>query len=578
MGNTVTPCATPGGEVENLDSHVRVHDYLFPMYVVKVSDFLLMEGAPEPHHILKEKGLLHEWQPGMFVLFISHQWLGAKAPDPLGQQLDVLRLALARFIDKSLMVEEDITRMFRTLGNATSYEQVADGYLFLDWFAIPQITARTDGVNEDVTRSDAALAVQSIPAYEPHLLSTLISLRADPNVATISGQLTTAAWLSARPDHVRILSEPWRQILVGRCTVKSLVCRMLVGCPVGSLFNVGLVSLYFDDAHLTDWVSNGPSLQWSFGELNVLLGTPFAGDKRQLFASKGAFLGLDFDFTPISSQSLVTFWVRERLELKVRTLIEEARSSGFLRPSHAAKLYGMLNFLESGVFGRFGCGGLQSIKDRQYSSTTAVTPELEASFQVIITVLEARPQRPYEVRRQPRPRVLVASDAALEGPKQGSGGFLILWTTPSLPIREAFVAHIPDELYSFFSGDGQKIAQLELMMVAYALITRASTFRGRRGYWFIDNVASLMCLLRGRSDSEDLSSISDFIHVGLFALDTALYWEYIPSKSNWADPISRHGLKDSWFQQNRFRAFRAFFPVKLLSMPFSATVRVFQFL
>ena len=43
--------------------------------------------------------------------------------------------------------------------------QVADGYLFLDWFAIPQITARTDGVNEDATRSDAALAVQSIPAY-----------------------------------------------------------------------------------------------------------------------------------------------------------------------------------------------------------------------------------------------------------------------------------------------------------------------------------------------------------------------------------------------------------------------------
>ena len=43
--------------------------------------------------------------------------------------------------------------------------EVADGYLFLDWFAIPQITARSSGVNEDMTRSDAALAVQSIPAY-----------------------------------------------------------------------------------------------------------------------------------------------------------------------------------------------------------------------------------------------------------------------------------------------------------------------------------------------------------------------------------------------------------------------------
>lgn len=32
-------------------------------------------------------------------------------------------------------------------------------------FAIPQITARTDGINEDTARSEAALAVQSIPAY-----------------------------------------------------------------------------------------------------------------------------------------------------------------------------------------------------------------------------------------------------------------------------------------------------------------------------------------------------------------------------------------------------------------------------
>lgn len=44
-------------------------------------------------------------------------------------------------------------------------QQVLSGYIFLDWFAIPQITARVPGVNEDDTWSDAALAVQSIPFY-----------------------------------------------------------------------------------------------------------------------------------------------------------------------------------------------------------------------------------------------------------------------------------------------------------------------------------------------------------------------------------------------------------------------------
>ncbi|CAJ1380800.1 unnamed protein product [Effrenium voratum] len=141
-----------------------VHKYLFPMYLVKVSDFLQMRGPPQPHHVLKEAGLLHEWQPGMFSVFISHQWLGTRAPDPSGHQLAVLRQVLQSLIDGSLKVEKDLTKMI-SMGEPTSYEQIQDGYLFLDWFAIPQITARKGGVNEDTTRSDAALAVQSIPAY-----------------------------------------------------------------------------------------------------------------------------------------------------------------------------------------------------------------------------------------------------------------------------------------------------------------------------------------------------------------------------------------------------------------------------
>ena len=70
---------------------------------------------------------------GMFAVFISHQWLATTAPDPSGQQLAVLRRVLERFIDKSLKVEADITRMMMDVGGATSYEQIEHGYIFLDW-------------------------------------------------------------------------------------------------------------------------------------------------------------------------------------------------------------------------------------------------------------------------------------------------------------------------------------------------------------------------------------------------------------------------------------------------------------
>lgn len=68
----------------------------------------------------------------------------------------------------SLQVEIDLGYdVGAEFGDAMEYtrQSAMDGYVFLDWFAIPQITARAEGVNEENTRSDAALAVQSIPFY-----------------------------------------------------------------------------------------------------------------------------------------------------------------------------------------------------------------------------------------------------------------------------------------------------------------------------------------------------------------------------------------------------------------------------
>ena len=95
----------------------------------------------------------------------------------------------------------------------TSYEQVADGYLFLDWFAIPQVTQRIDGVNDDATRSDTARAVQSIPAYVescdmfvalvPDLIHSGTGLQCNYGTWLARGWCRAELWcrlLSNRPD------------------------------------------------------------------------------------------------------------------------------------------------------------------------------------------------------------------------------------------------------------------------------------------------------------------------------------------------------------------------------------------
>ena len=45
-------------------------------------------------------------------------------------------------------------------------------------------------------------------------------------------------------------------------------------------------------------------------------------------------------------------------------------------------------------------------------------------------------------------------------------------------------------------------------MVLQALLTFPDEFRQCSGVWYIDNIASLMSLLKGRSDNEDLDHMA----------------------------------------------------------------------
>ena len=133
----------------------------------------------------------------MFVIFVSHQWLGGAHPDPQGRQCAVLRTALQGMMDGSFKIESDpVTVMNRsTTFSSDECQQIADGFLFFDWFAIPQITARLEGVNEDETRSDAALAVQSIPAYV-EVSNLFIALVPELTHTVTGARCNYISWLS----------------------------------------------------------------------------------------------------------------------------------------------------------------------------------------------------------------------------------------------------------------------------------------------------------------------------------------------------------------------------------------------
>ena len=270
----------------------------------------------------------------------------------------------------------------------------------------------------------------------------------------------------------------------------------------------------------------------------------------------------------------VKFWVRDRLLTKVTDIMEEATQTRRLPPGLAAKLFGCLGFLTTGCFGKLGRSGLHSIKDRQYSSQVVMTPEIEQSFARIRALLQLKPERELPLNPVRQHRYLAASDAAQDRPREGSAGVLFIDPRGN---RRAYVVHISPKIFTVWSHHEAKIAQLELLTVYMGLAYNASSVRGMHGIWFVDNIAALMALIRGRSNNDELDSMAGAIHGLLFALRSACYFEWVQSKDNWSDGISRQGEHDLWFQQHGFRLFHTYPLLMLLQLPYHLIAQVFQF-
>ena len=110
-----------------------------------------------------------------------------------------------------------------------------------------------------------------------------------------------------------------------------------------------------------------------------------------------------------------------------------------------------MSFLEQGIYGKIGRSGLQAIKARQQETSHDLSPAIRESLMLIRTVPQLRPERVMEVIHLSVLRFVVASDAALEVPFQGTGGFLIIWFNGHEECREAFVSDMPRSLCSLFT-------------------------------------------------------------------------------------------------------------------------------
>ena len=68
------------------------------------------------------------------------------------------------------------------------------------------------------------------------------------------------------------------------------------------------------------------------------------------------------------------------------------------------------------------------------------------------------------------------------------------------------------------------------------------------------------------------------VHLACFAIRSVPYFEYVESKANWSDEISREGAQGTWAPSNAFSVGECGVVVDLLTLPSLAVVKIFEYL
>ena len=161
------------------------------------------------------------------------------------------------------------------------------------------------------------------------------------------------------------------------------------------------------------------------------------------------------------------------------------------------------------------------------------------------------------------------------------GDFLLI-RKDDAEVREAFAIIVTPELNRLFNRVHTKLHSSSSTWFCSPSSTAQTVFVGIEEYSIspvIANLAALMALIRGRSDAPDPEHLSRPIHATLFSLQTWIYWEWVPSKSNWVEMLSIGWVETIHLSVEMASAtFKHFFPLLLWHLPSPAHTRTFEYI
>eukprot|EP00930_Biecheleria_cincta_P079663 TRINITY_DN6757_c0_g1_i1.p1 TRINITY_DN6757_c0_g1~~TRINITY_DN6757_c0_g1_i1.p1 ORF type:complete len:425 (-),score=62.22 TRINITY_DN6757_c0_g1_i1:965-2239(-) len=138
---------------------------LYPLYCMKVEDLLEMNWL-ESHEELLAKGTIVQYEPGMVVIFTSHEWLSRGHPDPYGDQFSVLQTFLKNAIEGNVRIQSYwMSFLYFNRDESMDVSLIGSAYIWFDYFSIPQMKWITASDGSSSVNQDFVNAVNSIHIY-----------------------------------------------------------------------------------------------------------------------------------------------------------------------------------------------------------------------------------------------------------------------------------------------------------------------------------------------------------------------------------------------------------------------------
>lgn len=268
-----------------------------------------------------------------------------------------------------------------------------------------------------------------------------------------------------------------------------------------------------------------------FGAVHELLNLEIKTEKDLPPTFVGELLGhvVDLSAMPYTLSNSV------RRKAGVLAMVEDALSSGRLRPRVAGELAGKFAFACTALYGRVGRAALKPVYERQHSSAFAkkLSPQLRAALLCIHDIVHNAPSRVVLPSYfGSRPTTLAYTDG------QGEG-WIAAVIFPRPPFQPAYTAmQLPEDLCRSFAPRNP-IEQIETAAVLLLLEVFNDELIDTDVRLFVDNIAAQGSLIRGFSRSLSQALLCGAVWGRVASARVGLWVDRVESDANIADVPTR---------------------------------------